>query len=133
MRQMVFSSAFFLTLLYVLAQMKASGSDREQLILGYMGAFISVLFAAAPLATVGNVIQKKTSDSLPFYLILLTNLVTLQWWMFGYLVGDNFVIYNNMFGWILSGFQLTLFVIYPSSSSRNQGNLKKNSLQEELL
>ena len=102
------------SLFTLLAFVDRQETKEEKLaLLGSVGAALSVLFCAAPLASIGAVVKNKTSESLPFYMILMTFVITLQWWMFGFLIGDVFICYPNAIGCLVSGIQLYLFVIYP--------------------
>lgn len=61
-----------------------------------------------------HVIQKKSAESLPFPVIVSTFVVSLQWFVYGELLHDSFIIAPNLLGCILSAFQLSLFIVYPT-------------------
>ncbi|XP_056638326.1 sugar transporter SWEET1 [Diorhabda sublineata] len=81
--------------------------------LGLMCCGVTVLFFAAPLASLLHVIKVKNTESLPYHLIFATFIVSLQWLIYGLVLKDQFVQIPNFIGCILSGFQLSLFLIYP--------------------
>lgn len=63
-------------------------------IMGYLCCAITVVFFAAPLTKLIHVIKVKSSESLPFPLILTSFFVTLQWFIYGNLIGDKFLQVN---------------------------------------
>jgi solute carrier family 50 protein (sugar transporter) len=83
-------------------------------VLGIVGASLAVCFFAAPLASLSHVMKTKSTEVLPFPLILSSFVVSGQWWLYGIILDDNFVKIPNFLGWLLATFQLLLFVYYPS-------------------
>lgn len=83
--------------------------------MGMICSCVTVLFFAAPLATFIYVIKTKCTESLPFPLILSSFVVSVQWWLYGIILQDMFVQVTNFLGVTLSGFQLSLFLFYPST------------------
>ncbi|KAG5308732.1 SWET1 protein, partial [Acromyrmex insinuator] len=61
-----------------------------------------------------HVIRMKSTDSLPFPVIMSSMIVSCQWFAYGCLLSDQFIQIPNFMGCILSAFQLSLFLIYPS-------------------
>nr|CAD7395639.1 unnamed protein product [Timema cristinae] len=84
---------------------------------GLLCCFVTIIFFAAPLTMLAHVIRVKSAETLPFSLILATFVVSAQWFLYGYLLNDFFIQVPNALGTALSGFQLSLFVIYRSDSS----------------
>nr|CAI5842594.1 unnamed protein product [Callosobruchus analis] len=84
--------------------------------LGLMCCLMTIMFFAAPLASLFHVIRIKSTDSMPYHLILATFVVSFQWFIYGLLLNDKFIQIPNFLGCILSAFQLSLFVIYPKDS-----------------
>lgn len=82
--------------------------------LGYLCCTITVLFFAAPLSMLLQVFRYKSTEMLPFPLILTSFLVSIQWFIVGLLINDLFLQLPNFIGSLLSGTQLLLFVIYPN-------------------
>ncbi|GFT20183.1 sugar transporter SWEET1 [Nephila pilipes] len=85
--------------------------------IGFMAAFSSIAASATPLANVSQILQTKSSESLPFPIIFSTFVVTTLWFIYGMLVEDSFIQIPNIIGAILSGFQLSLIVLYPSTKA----------------
>ena len=87
-------------------------------VLGLVGASLAVSFFGAPLASLAHVLRTKSTEVLPFPIILSSFFVSGQWWLYGTIIDDNFVKVPNFLGWCLATFQLLLFVWFPSKSSR---------------
>lgn len=67
-------------------------------------------------------------------MILLTFVVTLNWFLLGVLLADTFVMVPNFFGCLVSAFQLSLFRAYPHSSrSARKEQDPEAALLEEVL
>lgn len=90
--------------------------ETAQLRVGLLGASMSIAYCSAPLASIQHVFRTKSTESLPYYLILATVLVTGQWSMYGHIIHDSFVKIPNMIGFTAALFQLSLFYYFPSSS-----------------
>lgn len=88
--------------------------DRTKTHVGFVASLVTILFFAAPLTMLAHVLDKKSVDSLPLPLIMATFVCCLQWLIYGYILGDPFIQIPNVLGTIISGFELTLFLIYPS-------------------
>jgi solute carrier family 50 (sugar transporter) len=78
-----------------------------------------------PMLGLKEVINKKSTESLPFPLILMGFLVSSAWFVYGIILNSMFVILQNLIAVLLSGFQLSFFVIYPSQSKVGKDK-KKN-------
>lgn len=64
-----------------------------------------------------HVIRAKSTESLPFPVIMASMIVSCQWFVYGCLINDQFIQVPNFMGCVLSGFQLCLFLIYPNKRS----------------
>lgn len=82
---------------------------------GSLASFSSLVACASPLATVQDVLKTKCVASMPFPIIASSFVVSLSWLTFGYLKEDNFIIFSNVVALSISGAQLSLFLIYPST------------------
>ncbi|XP_050304397.1 sugar transporter SWEET1 isoform X2 [Anthonomus grandis grandis] len=85
--------------------------------LGKVCLAVTILFFAAPFASLLEVFKVKSTESLPYHLIVSTFIVSLQWMIYGILLNDKFIQIPNLLGCILSAIQLSLFLIYPSKTS----------------
>ena len=81
-----------------------------------LSASLSVLYCAAPLASVVTVVRSRSTESLPFYLILATIAMTGSWTLYGLIIEDMFVILPNFLGCLIASGQLLLFAVYRSPS-----------------
>ncbi|XP_077282795.1 sugar transporter SWEET1 isoform X2 [Temnothorax americanus] len=89
--------------------------------LGGVGLCILMLRYAwmlAPLVHLEKVIQTKNTEILPFPLIFMGTLVSFQWLLYGIIIDNVFVIFQNAVGLTLNVAQLSLFVIFPSKMSQ---------------
>jgi uncharacterized protein with PQ loop repeat len=58
---------------------------------GILCCSVGVFFFASPLIKLKHVIQTRNSSSLPFPIIVASFFVTLQWFIYGYIIGDSFI------------------------------------------
>ncbi|XP_024870353.1 sugar transporter SWEET1 [Temnothorax curvispinosus] len=85
---------------------------------GIVITVLLLLLIAAPLVHLKKVIQTKNTEILPFPLIFMGTLVSFQWLLYGIIIDNVFVIFQNAVGLTLSVAQLSLFVIFPSKMSQ---------------
>ena len=129
LRQLTFGLVFALVILYLLALVRENsvrGPELEVRVVGSLSSLASVAFCAAPLSTIGVVLRQKSTASVPFPLVLMTFLVTLQWSIFGVCLGDGVITYPNLVGCLVALGQLCLFFVFPNSN-------KANSLEKSLI
>ncbi|XP_011500837.1 PREDICTED: sugar transporter SWEET1 [Ceratosolen solmsi marchali] len=91
------------------------------------GVLITALFlilVGSPLMHLGTIIQTKSTEILPFPLIFMGTLVSFQWLIYGFILNDNFVMFQNGVSFTLSLIQLSLFAIYPSTPIDNKEKSK---------
>ncbi|XP_031828482.1 sugar transporter SWEET1 [Nomia melanderi] len=89
------------------------------------GLIVTALFfllIGSPLIHLGEIIRTKNTDILPFPLILTGTLVSFQWLLYGVIINNLFIIFQNVVGFLLSVAQLSLFVIFPSKSKGKTGD-----------
>ena len=91
-----------------------------QLRLGLLCSSMAVTYCSAPLASVQHVFATRTTQALPFYLILATVAVTGQWSLYGIIIQDNVVLIPNMLGCAVASFQLALFWLFPANKLTNK-------------
>ncbi|KAG4076641.1 hypothetical protein HA402_001928 [Bradysia odoriphaga] len=82
--------------------------------IGLLCCLVFVVFCAAPLSMLFNVIETKSTEILPFPLILGSCVVSLIWFVYGYMIEDTFIQIPNFLGFLLSISQIVLFFIYPN-------------------
>lgn len=85
---------------------------------GMVVTILLFLLIAAPLMHLKEIIKTKNTEILPFPLIFMGTLVSSLWLLYGIIIGNGFVIFQNVVGFALCIAQLSLFVIFPSKKSR---------------
>ena len=76
------------TLLYVQNQ---ESFEEAKKCLGIVCCIVTILFFAAPLASLLHVIKMKSTESLPFPIILASFITSLQWLLYGIILEDKFI------------------------------------------
>ncbi|KAL6044983.1 Sugar transporter [Balamuthia mandrillaris] len=91
-------------------------SPDGRLHLGMIASAVTVFMFASPLSTMVTVIATKSTDTLSFPLSFMTVVVTTLWAMYGFLLGDSFILLSNSLGLFLGAIQLSLFLVYPQKT-----------------
>ncbi|CAH0718732.1 unnamed protein product, partial [Brenthis ino] len=90
-------------------------------------AFMFYLIAS-PLFNLKNIIKNKSTEGMPFPIILSGTVVTFMWLLYGIILKNKFVVLQNVVAFVLCAFQLGLFVVYPSkpkSKAKEKAKAKK--------
>ena len=85
------------------------------------GALTGVALAAAPLATVREVLRTKDASSFPGTLVLMQFLQFTSWTIYGWVVTDWSTFANNLVGVVLGGLQLCLIAYFGARRARLAG------------
>lgn len=93
---------------------------------GIIITVLLMLLIASPLFSLKEIIETKSTATLPFPLILTGTLVSFQWLLYGIIIQNEFIQFQNVVGFGLCVIQLSLFAIYPSKPS-NASKPKKKS------
>ena len=81
--------------------------------LGSLGCVISICVMGSPLATIKNVVQDKSTASLPFFTSLTGWCNSLSWTAYGLFIANDPLIYGpNLAGLLLTSIQMLLFVVF---------------------
>lgn len=91
---MVARQFLFCLLFLIAALLYCQYEENHDKALKHMGlicCFVTLLFFAAPLASLFHVLAVRNTDSLPFPIILTTFAVCLQWFFYGMIIGDTFI------------------------------------------
>jgi len=109
-------------LLLVLVKMKYYTDSAEEAIkqLGLLGTFVMSGMYASPLISLGEVLRTKNCKSIDFGFVSMACLCTACWLLLGLMIGDVFILLPNAFGFIATIFQLSLFMIYPSTDENTE-------------
>ncbi|CAH0604569.1 unnamed protein product [Chrysodeixis includens] len=99
--------------------------DNEALFatLGLASCTLTLLTIAAPMSKLLYVFRVKSTECLPFPMILMSSFVSTLWFLYGVIKDDPFLTVPNLIGDVLAVAQLSLFVIYPNKS-QSPGSLK---------
>lgn len=73
----------------------------------------------------GEVIRNKSTAGLPFPIIFMGFVVSVVWLVYGVILNSVFMVLQNLVAVLLSGFQLSFFVIYPSKRAETDEKKKK--------
>jgi len=93
-------------------------SDRETAVFqaGLVASVATVIMFGSPLASLRDVMQKQSTESLSLPLCFANLIVPIEWALYGILINDKFVQVPNIFGAILGCVQVSLFYKYPRNS-----------------
>ncbi|XP_018359745.1 PREDICTED: sugar transporter SWEET1 [Trachymyrmex cornetzi] len=114
--KLIYKVTIFVAIFLVYAQMEHPANVEFRF--GIVVTVLLLLLIGAPLAHLKNVIKTKNTEILPFPLIFMGTLVSFQWLLYGLIINNVFIIFQNAIGFILSIAQLSLFVIFPSKKSQ---------------
>ncbi|XP_061185682.1 sugar transporter SWEET1-like [Saccostrea echinata] len=85
--------------------------------LGKMCVIMTIVSYAAPLASLFDVFRMRSTEVMSFPLVLAYFIVSIEWFIYGSLLQDQYVQMPNLIGIALGVLQLGLFVIYPKSKT----------------
>ncbi|XP_065078151.1 sugar transporter SWEET1-like [Ochlerotatus camptorhynchus] len=97
--------------------------ENAELVEDRFGLILTVLLLmliAQPLFGLPEIIRKKSTEGLPFPMILSGTVVGCMWLLYGIILNNTFVIFQNLAAVSLSGVQLALFVIYPTKDAKKK-------------
>lgn len=86
-----FFSILFVLVASLIYSQYESDYEKATSHMGIICSGVTILFFAAPLASLLHVIKVKSSESLPFPIILSTFIVSIQWFLYGLIIHDKFV------------------------------------------
>lgn len=105
-------SIIFCTMIYVAME---TNMDSAKFRLGLICCATTLIFCSAPLASLGDVLKTRSTETLPFYLILVNVVVAGQWFLYGIAINNSFVQVPNFIGCLIASFQLALFAFFPAT------------------
>lgn len=117
---------FFAFLVIGYAQVDSRISpDRVDLIYGSIVTILLFSLIGAPLLEVKTIIATKNAEKLPFPLILCGTFVTFLWLLYGIIINNIFMQFQNVVGFGLSAVQLALCFMYPAPIPKDKGKKKE--------
>ncbi|XP_076384923.1 sugar transporter SWEET1 [Megalopta genalis] len=108
-----------------LAYAQVENPEKIEFRFGIIVTALLLLLIMSPLFHLGEIIKTKNTDMLPFPIIFMGTLVTFQWLLYGIIINNSFIIFQNVVGFLLSLAQLSLFVIFPSKSKAKSNSQEK--------
>ncbi|XP_011181786.1 sugar transporter SWEET1 [Zeugodacus cucurbitae] len=85
---------------------------------------ILVFLVGSPLLQLNKIIEKKSTEGMPFPIILTGTLVAASWALYAISIRNFMMAYQNLFLLALSSIQLSLFAIYPNTSTISESSVK---------
>lgn len=80
---------------------------------GLIGCVLSVAVTGAPLAVIKNVIDERSTASMPFLSSLAVFLCAVSWMTYGLVIANDPIIYApNILGSLLGASQMVLFAVF---------------------
>ncbi|XP_025996653.1 sugar transporter SWEET1 [Solenopsis invicta] len=125
--KLIYKVTIFVVIFLVYAQIEHPANVEFRF--GIVVTILLFLLIAAPLVHLKQVIKTKNTEILPFPLIFMGTLVTFQWLLYGFIIDNVFIIFQNAVGFTLSIAQLSLFLIFPSKESKD-GVLNKQRKED---
>ncbi|XP_033220862.1 sugar transporter SWEET1-like [Belonocnema kinseyi] len=89
---------------------------------GLIVTALMFILIAAPLVHLGEIFETKSTEILPFPLIFMATIVTFQWLLYGLIVDNGFIIFQNAVGFVICAAELSLFAIFPSKPDPKKTN-----------
>ncbi|KAG6800640.1 sugar transporter SWEET1 [Apis mellifera caucasica] len=108
-----------------LAYAQVESPEKIEFRFGLIVTVLLLLLVAFPLVHLRKIIETKNTDILPFPIIFMGTIVTFLWLLYGLIINNVFIIFQNSVAFVLSLAQLSLFVIYPSKSKNKESTQKK--------
>ncbi|CAB0038201.1 unnamed protein product [Trichogramma brassicae] len=92
---------------------------------GVLTTALFLFLVGSPLMHIGEIIKTKSTAMLPFPLIFMGTIVAFQWLVYGLIINNAFIIFQNGVAFTLSLAQLSLFAIYPSKPVESSAETDK--------
>ncbi|KAG8037418.1 hypothetical protein G9C98_005628 [Cotesia typhae] len=97
-----------------LAYAKFESPDLIEFRYGLLTTALLLMLVGTPLMNLDQVIKTKSTEILPFPLIAMGTVVSFLWLLYGIIIDNGFIVFQNIVGLLLYFIQLSLFAIYPS-------------------
>ncbi|KAF1899752.1 hypothetical protein Lal_00019883 [Lupinus albus] len=103
----------------LVGSLQIADSNIRRAFVGFLSCVSLISMFASPLFVINLVIRTKSVEFMPFYLSLSTFLMSVSFFLYGFLSGDAFVYVPNGIGTLLGLIQLVLYFYYNRSSSED--------------
>jgi len=104
----------------LLAYAQIESEERIEFNFGVIVTILMFALLASPLLDLKEIMATKSTAKLPFPLILSGTVVTFLWLLYGLIIENIFMIIQNVVGFALCSFQLSLFVVYPARAQTEE-------------
>ncbi|SPP89760.1 sugar transporter SWEET1 isoform X1 [Drosophila guanche] len=98
--------------------------------LGMLITGIFVWLVGSPLLHLPKIIEKKSTEGMPFPIILSGNLVATSWMLYAISIKNTVMVLQNLLLLVLGGIQLSMFAIYPNKPTAKKLAAKNESKKE---
>lgn len=112
----IVGAVVFLTTVAFYLQSFLEDNQTAKLHAGLIASVATVIMFGSPLASLREVVEKQSTESLSFPLCFANLIVPIEWVLYGMLIDDKFVQVPNFLGAILGFIQVALFYKYPRQS-----------------
>ncbi|KAH8360832.1 hypothetical protein KR084_006346 [Drosophila pseudotakahashii] len=110
-KQVGYSSVF---LLVITAYASFEDPTKIEFRLGMLITGILVYLVGSPLLHLPKIIEKKSTEGMPFPIIFAGNLVAASWMLYAISIKNTVMVLQNLLLLVLGGIQLSMFAIYPN-------------------
>ncbi|XP_044734441.1 sugar transporter SWEET1 [Chrysoperla carnea] len=100
--------------------------EDPQLIEYRLGLFVTIALMgliASPLFNVAEIIKKRNAETMPMPIIFSGTVVTIMWTLYGIILKNEFMLFQNMIGIVLSALQILLYIFF-------RGGVKEDKKKE---
>ncbi|XP_058830821.1 sugar transporter SWEET1 [Topomyia yanbarensis] len=87
---------------------------------GLIVTAVLLILVGMPLLGLGEILKNKSTEGLPFPIILAGSIVSLAWLLYGVVLRSNFLVIQNMLALALGLVQLSLFAVFPSTPAKEK-------------
>jgi solute carrier family 50 (sugar transporter) len=84
---------------------------------GIINTIVLIMLISAPLFSLGEIIRNKSTEGLPFAIILSGTVVAASWLVYGIILRDNFIVVSYILRNLVSGFIIYIFIFRSKMSS----------------
>ncbi|XP_022226108.1 sugar transporter SWEET1 [Drosophila obscura] len=99
--------------------------------LGMLITGILVWLVGSPLLHLPKIIEKKSTEGMPFPIILSGNLVATSWMLYAISIKNTVMVLQNLLLLVLGGIQLSMFAIYPNKPTAKKTAAKNDSKKDK--
>ncbi|XP_077290527.1 sugar transporter SWEET1 [Arctopsyche grandis] len=109
--------------MHILSEEPEAGKHK----LGIIVTVFMMLLIASPLFSLGEIIRTKSTAGMPYPIIISGTVVTILWLLYGIIIRNDFIVFQNVIGLGLSVIQIGLMIIYPAKPVKDAKKKKKTN------